>query len=314
VGSEREKSDIPSCSLCTEPAVIYQRQANRHLCGIHFTADVEQRVADTIAIRKMIVSQDRVAVALSGGKDSTALLLILQRLLPAWRNVHLIAVTVDEGIAGYREDTIRSAEQLTRRLGIEHHSISFTSLFGASLDALLKGRENQACSICGILRKKALAVGARQTGASKLATGHNLDDEAQSVLMNAFRGDLERLVRNSGADSSGTFIPRIKPLALISEKEIATYLMLEDAWPHLPECPYTRYALRREVRSMLSGFEYKYPGTMLHLLESKEKIERNCKSAGISRSIGSCRVCGDPCSGELCQVCLQMQSLHRGYP
>ena len=139
-----------------------------------------------------------------------------------------------------REETIQSAEQLTSRLGIEHHCISFTTLFGDSLDTFLTGRETQACSICGIMRKKALVVGAHQAGATKLATGHNLDDEAQSVLMNVFRGDLPRLVRNSSRESSGKFIPRIKPLSLISEKDIATYLMLNDAWIELPECPYTR--------------------------------------------------------------------------
>jgi len=303
--------DVPVCSLCTEPAVVYQRSVNRHLCGTHFTADVELRVADSIKTRQMIVPHDRVAVALSGGKDSTALLLLLHRLLPAGEDVRLIAITIDEGIAGYREETIQSAEKLTGRLGIEHHCISFTGLFGDSLDAFLTGRESQACSICGILRKKALVVGAQQAGATKLATGHNLDDEAQSVLMNVFRGDLARLVRNSRDDSSGKFIPRIKPLSLISEKEIATYLMLNDAWSELPECPYTRYAMRREVRSMLSGFEYKHPGTMLHLLESKEKIERYGKGSVISEPLRSCRECGDPCSGDLCQVCLLRQSLDR---
>jgi len=294
-----------------EPAVTYQRHRDRHFCGTHFTADVELRVADIITTQKMIVPHDRVAVALSGGKDSTALLLLLHRLLPAWEDVWLIAITIDEGIAGYREETIQSAEQLAGRLGIEHHCISFTGLFGDSLDAFLTGRETQACSICGILRKKALVVGAQQAGATKLATGHNLDDEAQSVLMNVFRGDMPRLVRNSSVDSSGKFIPRIKPLSLISEKEIATYLMLNDAWSELPECPYTRYAMRREVRSMLSGFEYKYPGTMLHLTDGKKKIEHYCKSSVISESPRSCRECGDPCSGNLCQVCLLRQSLDR---
>ena len=300
---------MPVCSLCKEPAVIFQRYWARHLCGTHFTADVEHRVADIITTHKMIVPKDRVAVALSGGKDSTALLLLLSRLLPVWQEVQLVAITVDEGIVGYREKTMQSAEQLTGWLGIEHHCISFTDLFGNSLDTLLKGRENQACSICGILRKKALIVGAGQAGATKLATGHNLDDEAQSVLMNVFRGDLSRLIRNSSVDSSGKFIPRIKPLCLISEKEIAAYLMLNDAWDQLPECPYTRYALRREVRSMLSGFEYKHPGTMIHLMESKKKIECECKGSVISEALQSCRECGDPCSGDICQVCLIRQSL-----
>jgi uncharacterized protein (TIGR00269 family) len=259
----------------------------------------------------MIMEGDRVAVALSGGKDSTALLLLLFRLSSAWQKVQLIAITIDEGIAGYREATVKSAENLANRLGIEHHCISFPDLFGDSLDVFLKGREPQACSICGILRRKALVVAAQRAGATKLATGHNLDDEAQSVLMNILRGDLPRLIRNSGADSKGKFIPRIKPLTLIPEKEIAAYLVLKNAWNELPECPYTRYALRREVRSMLSDFEYRHPGTMLHLLESKEKIELSCTGSVISAPLRTCRACGDPSSGDLCQVCLLLQSLER---
>ena len=95
-------------------------------------------------------------------------------------------------------------------------------------------------------------VGAERAGATKLATGHNLDDEAQSVLMNVLRGDLMRLVRNSGMDSGGRFIPRVKPLMYIQEKEIATCLMVQGEWEDLPECPYAVHALRREVRSILS--------------------------------------------------------------
>jgi uncharacterized protein (TIGR00269 family) len=308
---ETAVSAVPICSLCTEPSAVFQKQKGRHLCGIHFTADIEQRVTDTIITRKMITAGDRVAVALSGGKDSTALLLLLSRLLPQWPDVSLVAITIDEGIAGYREETIHSAEELTRKLGIEHHCISFSDLFGDSLDTVLKGREPQACSICGIMRKKALMVGAGRIGATKLATGHNLDDEAQSVLMNVLRGDLTRLIRNSSVDSSGKFIPRIKPLSLISEKEIALYLMLNDAWNELPECPYTRFALRREVRLLLSGFEYKHPGTMLHLIETKQKIEHSCKGSVVSEPLKACRGCGDPSSGEFCQVCHLRQSRNR---
>jgi uncharacterized protein (TIGR00269 family) len=311
MNSESEGSAVPVCSLCTEPSAVFQKLKGRHLCSTHFTADIEQRVADTITTREMIAVGDRVAVALSGGKDSTALLLLLSRLLPQWPDARLVAITIDEGISGYREETIHSAEELTRRLGIEHHCLSFSELFGDSLDTILKGRETQACSICGIMRKKALVVGAGRIGATKLATGHNLDDEAQSVLMNVFRGDLPRLIRNSGMDSSGRFIPRIKPLSLISEKEIALYLMLNNAWNVLPECPYTRFALRREVRLLLSGFEYKHPGTMFHLIESKQKIERSCIGSEVSEPFKTCRGCGDPSSGEFCQVCQLRLSRNR---
>lgn len=299
----------PVCSACAEPAVFFQRHTGLHLCGLHLIEEVERNVRTTISSRQMICPDDRVAVALSGGKDSTALLLILNRLLASRTDVQLVAITVDEGIHGYREDTIRSAEDLVSRLGIEHHCISFSELFGGTLDTFLKNRPEQACSICGILRRKALIVGAELAGATKLATGHNLDDEAQSVMMNVLRGDLPRLIRDTGTDSSGLFIPRIKPLSYMYEKEIAAYLMLSGAWNDLPECPYAVHALRREARSILATLEYRYPGTMLNLMKSKIKIKEACLGKIPSEPIRHCRECGDPCSGDLCQLCRLRQTL-----
>lgn len=307
-GSSRGAS---RCSLCPEPAVFFDRHTRRHLCRAHFLADIEQRVAETVATRDLIVPGDTIAMGLSGGKDSTALLMLLTALLPGWEDVRLVAVTIDEGIDGYREETILSANRLAGTLGVEHRHVTFPALFGDSLDGILAGRESQACTICGILRKKALAGAAREAGATKLATGHNLDDEAQSVLMNILRGDLQRLVRDSSTDTSGRFIPRIKPLMEVTEKEIAAYLLLRGAWTDLPECPYARHALRREVRSMLSGLEYRHPGTMLRLMESKGKIERSCTAALAAEPLRSCRECGDPCSGETCQFCQLKKRLGR---
>jgi uncharacterized protein (TIGR00269 family) len=301
----------PRCDRCTGPAVFIDRKSGRHLCREHFIADIEERVAETIRSRNLIVPGDHVAIALSGGKDSTALLMILARLLPSWDAVRLSAVTIDEGIAGYREDTIRSADDLVAKYGISHISIPFTGLFGGTLDAFLRGREPEACSVCGILRRKALNVAAERAGATKLATGHNLDDEAQSVFMNVLRGDLPRLVRDSGSDSKGRFIPRIKPLMFVSEKEIAAYLMLHGAWADLPECPYAVHALRGEVRRMLATLESKHPGTMLHLMESKAQIEARCAGALEEEPVRHCRECGDPCSGEVCQLCTLKKTLEK---
>ena len=299
----------PRCSLCSGPAVFRDKKTGRHLCREHFIADIEERVAGTIRSRHLIVPGDHVLIALSGGKDSTALLMILARLLPSWDSVRLSAVTIDEGIAGYREDTIRSADRLVARYGLDHATLSFTELFGGTLDAFLRGREPEACSICGILRRKALNVAAERMGATKLVTGHNLDDEAQSVFMNVLRGDLPRLVRDSGSDSQGRFIPRIKPLMFVSEKEIAVYLMLHGAWAELPECPYAVHALRGEVRGMLATLESHHPGTMLHLMESKAGIGAQCAGRMEEEPVRHCKECGDPCSGDICQLCRLKKTL-----
>lgn len=308
--TETPNSGPAACSCCTESAVIYLREQGRHLCGNHFREDLETRVSRSVRENAMIRDGDQIAVALSGGKDSTALLLLLDSVVKEYRDVNLIAITVDEGIAGYRDDTINSAISLASNLGIEHHIISFAEMFGGSLDTFLTGKEDRACTICGILRKKALATAAQHVGANKLATGHNLNDEAQSVLMNTLRGDLPRLIRDSGKET-GLFIPRIKPLQDISEKEIAVYLVVRNKWSDLPECPYTRYALRAEVRTMLSKLEYQYPGTMQRLIRSRKTLSRCLKISDVQGPVQRCKTCGDPCSGDLCQVCKLLPSLGR---
>ncbi|WP_292489550.1 TIGR00269 family protein [Methanoculleus sp. 10] len=290
------------CSLCREPAVVRLVEPERRLCAAHFIDDVEARVLAAMTRERMVSPGDRVAVGLSGGKDSTALLLLLHRFLPAL-NASLVAVTVDEGIAGYREGTSAAARDLTSELGVEHSIVTFADLFGDDLDRLLVGREAQGCTVCGVLRRRALAEAVKQVGVTKLATGHNLDDEAQSALMNVLRGDLSRLLQDTSTGQPGHFIPRIKPLAVLSEKEIVTYLLLRGYFRDLPECPYASTALRSEVRTMLAGLEHRHPGTMLRLMQFREGVRQSARSAEPKGSPGSCRICGELSTGEVCQAC-----------
>lgn len=290
------------CSLCREPAVVRLVEPERRLCAGHFIEDVEARVLAAVRREQMVSPGDRVAVGLSGGKDSTALLLLLHRLLPAL-GANLVAVTIDEGIAGYREETLKAAEALTGELGVEHAIVTFTDLFGDDLDRLLTGREAQGCTVCGVLRRRALVEAVRQTGATKLASGHNLDDEAQSVLMNVLRGDLPHIVHDTSTGQPGHFVPRIKPLAVLSEKEIVTYLLLSGYFRDLPECPYAGTALRSEVRSMLAGLEHRHPGTMLRLMQFRDGVRRSARPTEPKGVPGTCRICGELTSGEVCQVC-----------
>ena len=301
-------ADEDRCSLCLEPAVIRGIDRGERLCSGHLISDLENRVRKSIAENCMVSSGDHIAVALSGGKDSTALLLILQHLLPAWPDVTLTAITVDEGITGYREETIRAATNLTAKLNVSHHILSFAELFGDDLDTLLQGREQRACTICGVLRRKALAVAARRVGATKLAIGHNRDDETQSVLMNVLRGDRLRLVQDSSSGEPVCFIPRIKPLSAITEKEVMTYLFVRGYYTELPECPYTMSALRSEIREMLADLEYRHPGTRDSLIRSRDTLKKYSPRVKPSGDLQACRECGEPCSGELCQACRLLRS------
>ncbi len=172
-----------------------------------------------------------------------------------------------------------AASDLAATLGVRHEIVAFTDLFGKTLDTMVKGRENRACTICGVMRRNALIHAARRIGATKIATGHNRDDEAQSVLMNVFRGDLPRLLQDSSSGGQGCFLPRIKPLSVVSEREILTYLLVRGFYRDLPECPYSSSALRSTVRVLLENFEERFPGTSENLVMLRGSLRQSLPGA-----------------------------------
>jgi len=227
------------CSMCDENAIVSQRYSGKHLCGGHFIEDFDERVEETLKKSATIKQDDRIAVAVSGGKDSTALLYALNKILTG-KGTRIFAITVDEGINGYRDDTIKSARKITEDLGIEHVIVSFRDLYGFELDEIIEGKEAAPCTYCGVFRKNALNKTAKYLGATKVATGHNLDDEAQSVLMNYMKGDIERLMRFRPRRIQPGLIPRIKPFREIPEKETALYCMINGIYAESRECPYAK--------------------------------------------------------------------------
>lgn len=287
-----------TCFLCNCRAVFLDRASGTHLCSTHLKQSVEERVLTRIQAAGEL--PDVIGVAFSGGKDSTALLAVLAAL---GENVpsRLIALTVDEGISGYREDTIRHAEHVCATLGIRHEIITFAELFGSSLDSLLLKTERKACTVCGILRRRALEVLAEKHDISLIATGHNQDDHAQTALMNALSADIKKVFAGTG--QSSRFARRIKPFADVSEREASLYAILSGLFRDLPECPYAGDALRGEVRVLLNRFEQDHPGTMRNLARSEEEIRKRLKGTVPGTPLEQCRNCGWPGSGEICQVC-----------
>jgi uncharacterized protein (TIGR00269 family) len=289
------------CQRCSKSAIIYQKYSNAHLCKIHFIEDVERKIKRDIRKFKMVERNDRIAVALSGGKDSIALLYILHKIFKNRPDIELLAITIDEGISGYRENTIKYAEKLTGELGIPLKVSSFYDGFGITLDELAVKKEDAACTLCGVLRKNILNRVARELGATKLATGHNLDDESQTVLMNCFRGDVDRMKRMLPDAIQPGMVLRIKPLRSIPEKEVALYGFLNDLPVSTDECPYSGEALRNEIREIINNYEVKHPGTKYSLLGGFEAISKALDPP--ATQVFQCEKCGEPSSESICKTC-----------
>ena len=283
------------CSLCRERAILSQPYFGRHLCQNHFIEDFEQRVAGTIQESDMVKDGERIAVAVSGGKDSTALLFSLHKIL-AGRDVEMVAVTVDEGIAGYRDDTIKAARAIAEQLGIEHEIVSFREEYGYDLDEMVVGKNVAPCTYCGVFRKNALNRVAKKLGATRVATGHNLDDEAQTVMMNYLKGDMERLMRFRPRRPQPGLVPRIKPLRCIPEKEIALYCMVNGVFTESRECPYAQLSLRSDVRDMMNRLESLFPGTRQTTMQGFEKIAEKATETGLRWSWANARNAASPAS------------------
>ncbi len=293
-----------SCFCGSEP-VVFLHYASKHLCAEHFIRMFDKRFRKTVREHRLVRKGDRVAVGLSGGKDSTILLHSLAELrkdLP----FEMVAVTIDEGIRGYREKTLRIAKKECERLGVEHAVFTYEGGAGTTMDSIVAKRpEDIPCSHCGVLRRYLLNRGAREVKATKLATGHNLDDIAQTVFMNIMRAEPSRLARFSDpVVKSDRFIPRIRPLMKTPEREVAIYALLKGIELESVECPYAKFAFRGHVRKMLNEAEERYPGTKFKVVNSffeMEGVLRERYSDGAG--LGACGTCGEPSSQEVCAFC-----------
>lgn len=272
------------------------------------------RIRNTINQRGMFKRDDRIVVAISGGKDSAVLLDTLVRIEEGYPETEICPITIDEGIADYRDKAMRAARELVSALNLSLTVVTFKNLFGYSLDEIVANREEDglgACSYCGILRRRAINHAARDLHGDVIATGHNLDDEAQTVVMNVLRGDAYRIgrVNRTRDDTMAGFIPRVKPITKISERDVVAYAHHFSLPYHDAPCPYAHEAYRNDVRQFLNKMEHNHPGTLLAVLGSSEKIAEAMRSDTSSFQFNSCARCGNPTSAKVCRVCRILEKI-----
>ncbi|KAH9452173.1 hypothetical protein MJO29_008825 [Puccinia striiformis f. sp. tritici] len=263
---------------------------------------------------------DKVAIAASGGKDSTVLAHVMTTLNERYNyGLDLYLLSIDEGIKGYRDDSLETVKRNSTQYSLPLKVLSYDQLYqGWTMDKVVDnvGRKSN-CTFCGVFRRQALDKGADILEVDHIVTGHNADDIAETVLMNVLRGDIARLERCTeittggiSSGSSGIPVKRSKPFKYAYEKEIVMYAYFKKLDYFSTECTYSPEAYRGHARALVKELERIRPSSILDIVYSGESMADSVKINVKRPTQQSCLRCGSLASQLLCQACALIDGLN----
>ncbi len=261
----------------------------------------QQKVKQTIRKYKLINKSDKVLVALSGGKDSTLVGYLLYKLGYRIEGFH-----INLRLGNYSIKCEKVVRKLCEDLGIKLHVYDFKKEHGSSMCfhriTIQSKKSLKNCAVCGVIKKYILNKEARKLKASKIATGHHLDDESQTFLLNILKGALQ-LSSNTGPITKNIpdkkFIPRIKPLFYIPENEIRKFTKMKKLPVIYEKCPCAFDSYRLQVRKFFEKLSNKDKN---NIIKNFEKILPLLEKNKISK-INYCEMCGEPSRKKICKRC-----------
>ena len=312
------------CDKCRKKSVIKLAYGPHYFCEAHFTQFFENRFKKTIRKYNLLKGGEKLIVALSGGKDSVVTLLLLHKFYSKSNPIE--ALIIDEGVKGYRKKAVETAVKNCKKLNVDYKLVSFEEEFCLTNDEIMplilkNSKLGGTCAFCGTLRRVLMNKYAKKMKGKKLVTGHNLDDEVQSVVMNIFNNDYEKFKRqDAGAGNPTTkgFVKRIKPLYETPEKEVIAYCAYNSIDNYSDECcPYSWTAKRNEFREMINNFETRFPGTEFSILRFFETVKADLPAPGAQQGktkskvkvLKECKKCGEPTEQKLCNACSQIEKI-----
>ncbi|KAF2089327.1 putative PP-loop ATPase superfamily protein [Saccharata proteae CBS 121410] len=292
------------CALCQENRALILRPKNHQkLCKICFLHVFETEIHHTITSTNLFRRGEKIAIGASGGKDSTVLASVLKTLNERYDyGVELILLSIDEGIKGYRDDSLETVKRNAVQYNMDLTIVGYDELYGWTMDQVVEqvGKKGN-CTYCGVFRRQALDRGAARLGVEHVVTGHNADDVAETVLMNLLRGDLPRLSRTTSivtstpssapiakdtSTPSHTNIKRSKPLKYAYEKEIVLYAHHKNLDYFSTECIYSPEAFRGSARALIKNLERVRPSAILDVVRSGEDMAKLVPGAGGDKACG----------------------------
>ena len=305
------------CSHCKNAVVIKRSYSGETLCTECFEKNVEKNIYKTISKYKMLHPHDKIIVALSGGKDSISLLYNLIKIQErTYNSKPIIALMVDEGIKGYRKNSIEKAKNFCKIYDIEHKIISFKEKIGYFLDEIISIKKKSidyryACNYCAAFRRRLLNDCAKDLGGTVLAMGHNLTDVAETFLMNILYKRFQIIAnqypfkeQNSRIDNY--FIRKITPLMRIPEDEIFLYANIKKFDYYPSHCPYREKdpIIRKRVLDFIQKCKQYSPEIEFNLFNGFLELSKSLYYQNEKINYNSCQLCGYPCGNtKICTYC-----------
>ncbi|KAJ6413532.1 hypothetical protein OIU84_006348 [Salix udensis] len=303
-----EKARVRLCYLCNQRRAALKRPKTlEQICRECFYEVFEEEIHQVIVKNQLFKPGERIAIGASGGKDSTVLAYVLSELNRRHNyGLDLFLLSVDEGITGYRDDSLETVKRNELQYGLPLKIVSYKDLYGWTMDEIVKtiGLKNN-CTFCGVFRRQALDRGAALLKVDKLVTGHNADDIAETVLLNILRGDIARLSRctsiTTGEDGP---IPRCKPFKYTYEKEIVIY-----PYEYFVAGIYSPNAYRGFAREFIKDLERMRPRAILDIIKSGEDFRISTSTKMPEQGI--CERCGYISSQKWCKACVLLEGLNK---
>lgn len=289
------------CKVCRGPAFVQFREHNANFCEEHFDQFFLRQVEKTIRRYRMLTPNSSVLVAVSGGKDSLVVADVLGRLGYPVEGLH-VSLGIDAN--GFSEESTRVSREFFEGRNLLLHVYDLRVRFGRSI-AEAAHRFPRFCSVCGMTKRHVMNAVALERGVNALATGHNLDDLSAALFANTLRWDIRYLAKGLPTlPSEHGFAAKIKPLAFLSGKEIATYAALHRIQVVQAQCPYSTEAKFKRYKKMLAEVEGYSPGTKRSFYEGYVRTAPLFQAANEEeRLLGPCRVCAMPTTVEVCTFC-----------
>lgn len=294
------------CKICGKKPIIYMPHHRLALCKEDFILWFERYTQRTIREFRMFTEEDSILVAVSGGKDSLALWYVLRKL-----GYKADGLYIHLGIGEYSERSRKKVEKFAGKLGGKLIVVDLKEEMGG-IPELERVSSREACSVCGLVKRYNFNKVAREHGYTVLATGHNLDDEASSLLANVIQWNVKYLGRKHPVlEEEEGFVRKVKPFCKFTEKETALYSLLNGIDFIEEECPFSEDATTLFFKDVLNKIEEKFPGTKMRFyLEYLRKVHPKFKEKKEGK-VRPCKVCGEPSPADVCPVC-RMKEKVRG--